>query len=101
MIAIHVHVHVKPEYIDAFIEATLENAKQSLKEPGVARFDIIQEMDNAGRFVLMEVYRTPEDPARHKETSHYHLWREKVADMMAGPRSGIKYTTVFPGDAGW
>jgi len=101
MLIVHVHVHVKPEFVDAFREATLENARNSAQEPGVAGFDVIQQLDDPTRFVLVEVYRTPEDPARHKETAHYQKWRDTVAEMMAEPRHSVKYTNVFPDDAGW
>jgi autoinducer 2-degrading protein len=101
MFIVHVHVHVKPDQIDAFKAATLENARSSVQEPGVARFDVIQQRDDPARFVLVEVYRTPDDPAHHKETQHYQVWRDTVAEMMAEPRSSIKFGNVFPGDAGW
>jgi len=101
MFVVHVHVHVKPESIEAFKEASTENARHSVQEPGIARFDVIQQRDDPSRFVLVEVYRTPDDPARHKETAHYQAWRGAVADMMAEPRSSVKYTNVFPDEAGW
>jgi len=101
MFIVHVHVHVKPEFVDAFKEATLENARNSVQEPGIARFDVIQQLDDPTRFVLVEVYRTPDDPARHKETAHYQAWRGTVAEMMAEPRSSVKYDNIFPDDAGW
>ena len=101
MFIVHVHVHVRSEFVDAFREATLENARNSVQEPGIARFDVIQQLDDPTRFVLVEVYRTPEDPARHKETAHYQTWRDTVAEMMAEPRSSVKYANVFPDDQGW
>ncbi|MGQ9489967.1 MAG: putative quinol monooxygenase [Anaerolineae bacterium] len=101
MLIVHVHVHVKPECVDAFREATIENARHSVQEPGVARFDVIQQTDDPTRFVLVECYRTAEAPAQHKETAHYLKWRDTVADMMAEPRTSVKYTNVFPGDSGW
>jgi len=101
MLIVHVHVHVKADQVDAFCAATLENARQSVREPGVARFDVIQQQDDPARFVLVEVYRTADDPARHKETAHYQKWRDTVAEMMAQPRSSIKYSNVFPDDGGW
>jgi len=73
----------------------------SLKEPGVARFDVIQELERPERFVLVEVYRTPEDAARHKQTAHYEKWRDAVAEMMAEPRASVKYKNLFPGERGW
>lgn len=101
MYIVHVHVHVKPECVIQFIEASLENARNSVREPGVARFDVVQQQNDPERFVLVEVYRTPKDPAKHKETAHYQKWRDTVVDMMAEPRKGILYTNLFPGDAGW
>lgn len=101
MFIVHVHVKVKPEFIDEFIEATLENAQNSVKEPGIARFDVIQQLDDPMQFVLVEVYRTPEDPARHKETGHYVRWRDAVAEMMAEPRSSVKYANLFPENSEW
>jgi (4S)-4-hydroxy-5-phosphonooxypentane-2,3-dione isomerase len=101
MLVVHVRVHVKPEYVDAFRQACLENARQSVKEPGIARFDVVQQQDDPARFVLVEAYRTSEAPAAHKETAHYAQWRDAVAPMMAEPRTSVKYTNVFPGDPGW
>ena len=101
MYIVHVHVHVKPECVEAFQAATLENARHSVMEPGIARFDVVQQADDPTRFVLVEAYRSPEDAARHKETAHYPVWRDTVADMMAEPRSSWKYRAVFPNDAGW
>ena len=101
MLIVHVFVHVKPDRVEAFRTATLENARNSLQEPGIARFDVLQQQDDPTRFVLVEVYRTLEDPARHKETAHYQKWRDTVADMMAEPRRSIKYTNVFPDEGGW
>ncbi len=101
MYIVHVFVHVKPEHIGAFKTASLENAANSLQEAGIARFDVLQQQDDPGRFMLVEVYRTPEDPGRHKETRHYQKWRDTVAEMMAEPRSSIKYTNLFPGEQGW
>jgi quinol monooxygenase YgiN len=101
MYVVHVHVHVKPDSVEAFRAATLENARHSVLEPGIARFDVVQQADDPTRFVLVEVYRSPEDAARHKETAHYPVWRDTVADMMAEPRSSVKYGAVYPDDAGW
>jgi autoinducer 2-degrading protein len=98
MLIVHVHVHVKPEFIDAFREATVENAANSIQEPGIARFDVIQQTDDPAKFVLIEVYRTREATVQHKETLHYAKWRDKVAPMMAVPRSSIKYKNAFPPD---
>ena len=96
-----VHVHVKPEFVDAFKQASLENASSSVKEEGIARFDVVQQSDDPTRFVLVEVYKTAEAPAAHKETTHYLKWRDTVAEMMAEPRQGIKYSNIFPDDGGW
>lgn len=101
MLVVHVHVHVKAECVEAFKAATIGNARQSLREPGVAAFDVVQQADDPTRFVLVETYRTPEAPAAHKETSHYQVWRDTVAPMMAGPRASVKYANVFPDDANW
>jgi len=98
---VHVHVHVKPDQVEPFKLATIENARQSVKEPGIARFDMIQYQDDPAKFILVEVYRTAEDPARHKETAHYRKWRDTVASMMAEPRTSVKFFNIFPEDAGW
>ncbi len=96
-----VHVHVKAECIEEFKTISMENARNSVQEPGIARFDVIQQVDDPTRFVLVEVYRDAEAPARHKETAHYLAWRDRAMDMMAEPRYGIKYDNVFPGEDGW
>ena len=101
MFIVHVFVHVKGDQVEAFREVTLENARASAGEPGIGRFDVIQQQDDPARFVLVEVYRTPDDPAKHKETVHYQKWRDTVADMMAEARSSIKYSNVFPDEQGW
>jgi (4S)-4-hydroxy-5-phosphonooxypentane-2,3-dione isomerase len=101
MLIVHVHVHVKPAFIEAFKQASVENARKSVQEPGVARFDVLQREDDPEHFILVEVYRTAEAPAAHKETAHYQAWRDKVAGMMAEPRIGVKLANVFPGDEGW
>ena len=101
MYIVHVFVHVKDDKVEAFREASLENARNSVLEPGVARFDVLQQQDDSTRFLLVEVYRSPEDPARHKETAHYKKWRDTVEDMMAGPRTALKFYNVFPGEEGW
>jgi quinol monooxygenase YgiN len=101
MIIVHVHVHVRPESVDAFKAATVENAANSVQEPGIARFDILQQANDPTRFILVEVYRTADDPGKHKETAHYARWRDAVAPMMAEPRSSTKFANVFPEDAGW
>ena len=96
MLIVHVFVHVKPESVDAFIAASLENARNSVQEPGIIRFDVVQQADAPTRFLLIEIYRTPEDPARHKETTHYATWRDAVEPMMAEPRRSVKYRALFP-----
>jgi (4S)-4-hydroxy-5-phosphonooxypentane-2,3-dione isomerase len=101
MFIVHVFVQVKPGMADAFIAASLENARNSILEPGVARFDVVRQEDDHDRFVLVEVYRTKNDAALHKETPHYNVWRDTVADMMALPRSSVKYTNLFPEEKGW
>lgn len=101
MLIVHVHVHVKPESVEAFKAATRENAGMSVQEPGIARFDVVQQQDDPTKFVLVEVYRDDEAPAKHKETAHYAKWRDAVAEMMAQPRTSVKFSNVFPNDAGW
>ena len=101
MLIVHVHVHVKEGTEDAFRTASLENARNSLKESGIARFDVCQQNDDPTRFLLVEVYRDETAPAAHKETDHYKQWRDAVADMMAEPRQAVKYTNQFPDDDGW
>ena len=101
MIIVHVHVHVKPACVDAFRQASLNNAQQSVREPGIVRFDVLQQTDDPTRFILVEIYRTAEDPARHKETAHYAVWRDTVAEMMAEPRSSAKFSAVFPDARCW
>ena len=95
MLIVHVHVHVKPDSVEAFRQATLDNASNSVKEPGVVRFDVVQQQDDPTRFVLVEVYRSVEATTAHKETAHYAKWRDTVAGMMAEPRSSLKYTEAF------
>jgi len=101
MFIVHVNVRVKPEHLESFKQATLANARASVQEPGVARFDVVQHADDPTRFVLVEVYRNVEANAAHKETSHYATWRDAVAPMMAEPRSSVKFANIFPGDEGW
>lgn len=101
MLVVHVSVHVKPESVADFIAATRENARQSVREPGIARFDVVQQQEDPTRFVLVEAYRTPEAPGAHKETAHYATWRDTVAPMMASPRTSVKFTGLFPDDTGW
>ena len=101
MLIVHVFVHVKPEAVTGFKQITLENARASVQEAGIARFDVVQQQDDATRFVLVEVYRTPEAAAAHKDTAHYARWRDTVADMMAEPRHSVKYSEVFPAAQDW
>jgi quinol monooxygenase YgiN len=101
MLVVHVHIHVKPELVEAFKQATIANAQESVKEAGIARFDFVQQQDDPTRFVLVEVYRTNEATLAHKETKHYQTWRDTVASMMAEPRTSVKFTNVFPDDAHW
>ena len=101
MLVVHVHVHVKEECVEAFITETKKNAAESLKEPGVARFDVIQQRDDPTRFVLTEAYKTDEAPAAHKETAHYRAWRDVVAEMMKTPRSSVKFESLAPEEAKW
>jgi len=101
MLVVHVHVQVKPESLEAFQAATVENARHSVREPGIARFDLVRQKDDPTRFVLIEVYRNAEAPIRHKETAHYQKWRDAVAPMMAEPRFSRKYDNIFPQDSGW
>jgi len=101
MIIVHVFVHVHPDAVHPFTAATLENARHSVAEPGVVRFDLVQQDDDPTQFLLIEIYRTEGDPARHKETAHYATWRDTVAPMMAEPRRSVKYHALFPESAEW
>ena len=98
---IHVHVQVKPESIEAFRQATVENAQNSVREPGIARFDVIQDASDPTQFVLVEVYRRPDARAQHRATAHYQKWRDAVEDMMAASRTSAEFRNVFPDDEGW
>jgi len=101
MYIVHVFVDVKPEYTHAFREATLANAKASVHEPGIARFDVLQDSNDPRKFLLVEVYRTKEDPASHKETAHYRRWKNTVNEMMSAPRTKKIYTNIYPDESGW
>ncbi len=101
MLIVQVMVHVKPEHLEVFKAATLDNARHSVHEPGIARFDVIQQADDPTRFMLVEVYRDAEAPARHRETAHYAAWRDTVTDMLAEPRTKMQYANIFPNDGGW
>lgn len=100
MFIVHVFIHVKSDCIEDFKAATFTNVKNSLQEPGIARFDFLAQ-DDPNRFVLVEVYRTPEDAAQHKQTPHYQVWRDTVEHMMAEPRTSIKLANIAPDDSGW
>jgi quinol monooxygenase YgiN len=101
LLVVHVHARVKPEGVEAFRAASIENSRESLKEPGVARFDVVQSAEDPTRFILVEVYRTADAPAAHKATAHYARWRDTVADLMAEPRTSQRYVNVAPDDGGW
>ena len=102
MLVVHVHVRVKPADLDAFLPATLANARASVEEPGVLRFDVIQDEADPTHVVLVEVYRDADAAAAHKETAHYATWRDTVADMMARPRAATKFAAVSPvAEADW
>jgi quinol monooxygenase YgiN len=101
MLVVHVHVQVLPDKIAAFIAETRKNAAESLQEPGIARFDVAQQADDPTRFILVEAYKTSDAPAAHKLTPHYAAWRDAVAPMMAGPRSSVKLSSLFPEEPRW
>lgn len=101
MFIVHVFIHVKPDCIERFKEATLENAQNSIQEPGIARFDFLAQSDSENHFTLVEVYTSSEAAAQHKETRHYQIWRDTVAPMMAEPRTNMKYSNIAPVDADW
>jgi autoinducer 2-degrading protein len=101
MLIVHVHIHVRQRDVPAFITASLANARASVREPGIVRFDVIQQADDSARFLLVEIYRSDEDPARHKATAHYATWRDTVEPMMAEPRHSVKYDAIFPDDGGY
>jgi autoinducer 2-degrading protein len=101
MLIVHVNVRVNSESVGGFIEATIENARNSIREPGIARFDVVQQTDDPSRFVLVEVYRDEAASKAHKETAHYEKWRDTVAPMMNGPRTSVKFSNLFPKDQDW
>jgi len=101
MYLLQVTLHVKPEFLEAFRIATVENARNSVQEPGILRFDFFQQQDDPTRFLLIEIYRTPEDQELHRQTAHYAAWRDTVAEMMVEPRVATKYNIVFPGENNW
>lgn len=101
MFIVHVYVNVRPERVEDFITATQENAKNSIQESGVIRFDVLQDEDNGTKFVLEEVYKNQEASAGHKDTRHYRVWRNTVNDMMAEPRESVRYRSIFPSEEDW
>lgn len=101
LLIVHVKVHVHPDNVEDFVAATRENARSSRREPGVVRFDLLRDASDPHQFLLVEIYRSPEDAAAHKETAHYQVWRDTVAGMMASPRASTKFANLDPGDDGW
>jgi autoinducer 2-degrading protein len=101
MYIVHVSIKVKEEHISVFREATIENAQNSVNEAGIARFDVLQQQDDPSRFLLVEVYYTPEDQLKHRETEHFKKWRATITDMIAEPYTFIKYYNAFPDESGW
>lgn len=101
MYIVHVFIHVRPDKLQEFRQATEANAAGSIQEPGVARFDFLQQAEDPTRFLLVEVYRTQADAGKHKETPHYNRWRETVEPLLAEPRTRIVYENLVPNDAGW
>ncbi|MCL4562412.1 MAG: antibiotic biosynthesis monooxygenase [Chloroflexi bacterium] len=101
MMIVVVNMRIKPEYIEEFKRVSMDNARNSIKEPGIVRFDFLQQEDDPTRFVLYEAYKQPEDQVSHRSTAHYQTWKDRVADMMAEPRVGVKYSNLYPLDADW
>ena len=101
MLIVHVHVHVKPDCVEAFKQVTRLNARWSLLELGVLRFDVLQQQDDPTRFVLVEIYRDADAAAAHKATEHYSAWRDEVALMMAAQRQGVRFDRIYPDDGSW
>jgi len=98
MYVVCVNILVKPDHLDAFLQATLDNARHTRREPGNLRFDVLAAEDDPNRLMLYEAYRTQDDFVAHQQSEHYHRWRQQVADWMAQPRQGIKYHSLFFGD---
>jgi (4S)-4-hydroxy-5-phosphonooxypentane-2,3-dione isomerase len=96
MLVVHIQIHIKPEFIQAFKIATIDNARNSLQEPGITRFDFAQQIDDPTRFSLVEIYQSEEATVKHKETAHYARWRDTVEEMMAEPRTRIVFTPIYP-----
>ena len=101
MLVVHVHVHVKPDAVEVFKEKTIKNANNSIQEPGILQFDLLQQEDDPSRFLIVEIYKNVEATAKHKETAHYAEWRDAVEAMMAEPRKSIKYTKIHPVERDW
>ena len=101
LLIVHVHIHVKAECVNAFLDATRANAENSRREPGVLRFDVIAQRDDSTRYVLVEIYRDEAAAAAHKQTAHYAAWRDVATDMMAEPRTSARYVNVSPDDGDW
>jgi quinol monooxygenase YgiN len=101
MFVVIVQAHVKPEYIETFKNLTMKNARNSILEPGIARFDFYQQSDDPSSFVLIEIYRSEDAPSNHRDTAHYVEWRDAVADMMVEPRTKQVYGILFPPIAEW
>jgi autoinducer 2-degrading protein len=101
MLVVLVYVHVKPEFVDAFIKTSLENARNSIREEGISLFDVIQQIEDPTRFTLVEGYRNQQAQLNHRKTDHYKVWRDTVADWMVEPRLGVKYESKFPADEDW
>jgi len=100
MLVVHVHVRIRPGQAEDFLAATLVNARASLGEPGVLRFDVLRDRADPEHVVLVEVYRDDDASAAHKLTPHYAAWRDTVAEMMAEPRQSTRFSAVFPAEAG-
>ncbi|WP_027415469.1 putative quinol monooxygenase [Aneurinibacillus terranovensis] len=101
MYIVHVSIKVKEQHISAFRKVSIENARNSLNETGVARFDVLQQQDDPSNFLLVEVYYTPEAQLKHRETEHFKKWRAAIADMIAEPYTFVKYDNSFPNESGW
>ena len=101
MLVVMVSTHVKPEFVEAFKEVTIDNARNSIQEPGVLRFDVYQQNEDHTRFTMVEIYKSADDPPKHRETAHYLRWRDAVANMLAEPRGRVEYQVIYPPAAEW
>jgi len=101
MLVVHVHIHLKREHLEAFLVETSRNAAASVEEPGVHRFDVLQDESDGTHVVLSEVYVDQAAADAHKQTAHYARWQDAVAEMMTEPRTRTRFTSVFPDEAGW